>query len=225
MSCALRGRSPARPSGDKREVALLATAETLLGRRPLHEISVDDLARGAGISRATFYFYFPSKYAVVLTLFERMVARMESDMRSFAEKPPTDPVRCWRAGIDAFFAAFHCRQALSQAMAEAVTSRPEFRDVWSTFMQKWIDKTASLIVAERERGAAPDGIPAVELAISLNRMNERTVIAALAEQPMLAQHRVVDTLSHIWLSSIYGTVRSAGLSAEHAHGSIDKVKI
>ena len=44
---------PTRPSGDDRELAILATAERLLAERPLAAISVDDLARGAGISRPT----------------------------------------------------------------------------------------------------------------------------------------------------------------------------
>src|SRR5215213_5274814 len=69
-----RGRRGARASGDDRERAILDTAERLLEERPLAEISVDDLAKGAGISRPTFYFYFPSKDAVVLTIIDRLVA-------------------------------------------------------------------------------------------------------------------------------------------------------
>ena len=65
-----RGRRTRRPTGDDRERTILETAEHLLEERPIHEISVDDLARGAGISRPTFYFYFPSKEAVLLTLLE-----------------------------------------------------------------------------------------------------------------------------------------------------------
>ena len=61
---AARGRRAARPSGDDRELAILETAIRLLDERQEHEISVDDLAKGAGISRPTFYFYFPSKDAV-----------------------------------------------------------------------------------------------------------------------------------------------------------------
>src|SRR5271154_3169135 len=68
-----RGRRAARTSGDERETAILQTAERLLQERSLSQISVDDLARGAGISRPSFYFYFPSKAAVVLTLVDRMV--------------------------------------------------------------------------------------------------------------------------------------------------------
>src|SRR5271165_1309126 len=73
-----RGRRRQRPSGDQRERAILETAERLLGERSLNEISVDDLARGAGISRPTFYFYFASKEAVLLTLLDRLVEEARS---------------------------------------------------------------------------------------------------------------------------------------------------
>src|SRR5215212_8329637 len=69
-----RGRRTPRASGDDRQRAILETAERLLADRSLSEISVDDLARGAGISRPSFYFYFPSKEAVLLTIVDRLVA-------------------------------------------------------------------------------------------------------------------------------------------------------
>jgi hypothetical protein len=46
---------------------------------------------------------------------------------------------------------------------------------WTTFMQKWIDYPTASIQGERDKDAAPDGIPAQDLAISLNLMNERTL--------------------------------------------------
>src|SRR5687768_6132105 len=84
-----RGRRMRRTTGDERERAILVTAERLLEERALHEISVDDLARGAGISRPTFYFYFSSKEAVLLTLLDRMVeearGRMGEALERFSE--------------------------------------------------------------------------------------------------------------------------------------------
>src|SRR6201996_4638102 len=68
-----RGRRSIRPSGDDREQAILATAERLLEERAYADISVDDLAKGAGLSRPTFYFYFKSKEAVLLSLLEPMI--------------------------------------------------------------------------------------------------------------------------------------------------------
>jgi AcrR family transcriptional regulator len=79
---AARGRRATRPSGDDREQAILETATRLLDERPLHEISVDDLARGAGISRPTLYFYFPSKDAVFMTLIERVIVEADTALEA-----------------------------------------------------------------------------------------------------------------------------------------------
>jgi TetR/AcrR family transcriptional regulator, ethionamide resistance regulator len=204
-SRASRGRRTARPSGDDREQAILATAERLLEERPFADISVDDLAKGAGLSRPTFYFYFKSKEAVLLALLEPMIARADAEYEGAAQRLPADPRRVWRAGIKAFFVAFDSHRAVARAGAEAVASSAEIRAVWSGFMQKWINQTAALISAERARGAAPETIPALDLATSLNQMNERTMMAAFSgEQPAVDHARVVDTLAHIWVSSIYG---------------------
>lgn len=199
------GRRSARPSGDDREQAILNTAERLLDQRPLTEISVDDLAKGAGISRPTFYFYFKSKDAVLLSLLEPMIARADSKFEGAVQRLPADPRGVWRSGIKAFFTAFGSHRTIARAGTEALAASPEFRAMWNRYMQKWIEQTAAMITAERARGAAPQTIPAVDLATSLNQMNERTMMAALAsEQPSVAHDRVVDTLAHIWVTSIYG---------------------
>lgn len=200
-----RGRRPIRPSGDEREQAILATAERLLEDRSFAGISVDDLAKGAGLSRPTFYFYFKSKEAVVLSLLEPVIARADAEFDGAVQRLPADPRRVWRNGIKAFFTAFGSHRPLARAATEALATSSELRSVWAGFMQKWIDQTAAMITAERERGAAPETIPAVDLATSLNQMNERTMMAALsAEAPAVNEDRVVDTLTHIWVSSIYG---------------------
>ncbi|MEN3221583.1 TetR/AcrR family transcriptional regulator [Mycolicibacterium porcinum] len=200
-----RGRRAARPSGDDREAAILATARQLLETKKFADISVDDLAKGAGISRPTFYFYFSSKEAVLLSLIDPLIKRADTGFDSALEDMPTDPKRAIRHGIEIFVSSFGSHPATARAGTEALNSSPEFRVFWSGLMQKWISLTAALITAERGRGAAPDTIPAMDLATSLNLMNERTIMAALsAEQPAVAYDKVVDTLAHIWLTSIYG---------------------
>ena len=73
-------------------------------------------------------------------------------------------------------------------------------------MQKWIHQTAALITSERSRGAAPDTVTALHLATSLNLMNERMITATLSDEDgAVPREELVDTLSHIWLSSIYGS--------------------
>src|SRR6516165_6636836 len=81
-----RGRRVKHPSGEDRERAILATADALLAERPLKDISVDDLARGAGISRPTFYFYFPSKESVALSLLDRVAEEARSRRAAAVEQ-------------------------------------------------------------------------------------------------------------------------------------------
>jgi AcrR family transcriptional regulator len=202
-----RGRRAARPSGDERQQAILDTATRLIERRSFADISVDDLAKGAGISRPTFYFYFASKEAVLLSLLDPLIKRADTGFDDALDSMPTEPHEAIRRGIEIFFSSFGSHPATARAGAEAVNSSPEFRAIWAGLMQKWINLTAALITAERQRGAAPETLPALDLATSLNLMNERMMMAALTdERPSVPADRVVDTLTHIWLTSIYGPI-------------------
>ncbi|HET9152558.1 MAG TPA: TetR/AcrR family transcriptional regulator [Solirubrobacterales bacterium] len=202
-----RGRRAARASGDERERAILETAERLLEERPLGEISVDDLAKGAGISRPTFYFYFPSKDAVVLTIIDRLVAAAagsrEEALQTLAEG---DPRAGLRQALSDLYGAFRSRRAVSLAAAELRLTNPEARELWSQVMEGWVADTTAVIEAERARGAAPPGQPAREVAVALVQMNERVQYATFTgESPSLDEDRVLDVLVDIWLRAIYGT--------------------
>lgn len=199
-----RGRRSARPSGDDRELAILSTAEQLLRERPLADISVDDLAKGAGLSRPTFYFYFPSKDAVLLTLFERVIMEADSALETMVANPPADLKALWRIGINVFVETFGAHRAVSLA-ADAARSNKDVDDLWSRFMQKWVDHITTVIEAERARGAAPVTLPARHLSAALNLLNEKVMLSSFADaRPSVPSEQLLDTLVHIWVSSVYG---------------------
>ena len=202
---AARGRRTPRASGDERERAILATAERLLEERPLAEISVEDLARGAGISRPTFYFYFPSKDAVLLTLVDRMVGEAAASRERALAKLAEQPRAGLRLALQGSFEVFGSRRAVILAAAELRTTNAEARELWSQVMEGWIADASEVIEAERSRGAAPPGLPARELATALVQMNERAHYATFAaEQPSLAEDRLLDVLVDVWMRTIYG---------------------
>lgn len=192
-------------SGDERQQAILATAERLLEQRPLQEISVDDLARGAGISRPSFYFYFASKDAVFLALVDRLVEEADAGRAGLLERLPEDPPARWREGLQVFYETFGAHRAVLVAGAQARTTNPEARELWAKVMESWVQDATVAIEAERARGAAPAGVEARELAIALVSMNERVLYATFAEDPpAVAEQNVMDVLLSIWLSAIYG---------------------
>ncbi len=201
-----RGRRAPRATGDEREQAILESFERLLEERGLHAISIDDIARGAGISRPTFYFYFASKEAVLLSLFERMIAEARANQGDALEQVSADPASAVRAAIAAHYATFRAHRAVTLAGADASATSPEVREVWAGVMERWVTEVAAGIEAERARGAAPDGLPARDLATALVSMNERVLYATFAgNAPAIGEDSVVDVLLGVWLKAIYGT--------------------
>jgi AcrR family transcriptional regulator len=200
-----RGRRAARISSDEREAAILQTAERLLQERTLADISVDDLAAGAGISRPAFYFYFPSKDAVVLTLVDRLVEGANVAKEGTLDRFIADPASGWRQAIQVFYDVLGAHRAVIRAAAELSPTNKEARELRTQITEGWVQAVTERIEEERKRGAAKAGLPARDLATALVQMNERAMLAVFAEEsPAVSEDKLVDVLCEIWLDAIYG---------------------
>jgi AcrR family transcriptional regulator len=193
-------------SADLRERAILETAERLLAERPLHEISTEDLARGAGISRSSFYFYFASKEAVLLSLLDRVTAEAEAAREAALARVGEGTLAdLCRAGIAAFHETFRAHRAVTLAAADARATIPEVREQWARVMEGWVRDTEALIAAERPAAPAAGSVPARDLAVALNLMNERVLHASFAgDAPAVGEDAVVEALVAVWVAAIRG---------------------
>lgn len=209
-----RRRRASRPSADDRSLAILDTAQRLLQRRQWADISVEELAAGAHLSRPSFYSYFDSNDAVLLSLVKQALAETDSVPDSLPGRLFGEPQEIWRAGIGAFLEAVISPRTAALIKAAAASSNREVRKAGSDHIGRWSGDIAAMIVSERARGAARTHLPAQDLATALSLLNERVITAALAaEQPFHAQHRIVDSLAHIWLSSIYPRMPTRGVTS------------
>lgn len=194
-------------NGDDREAAILEAAELLLETHGLHELSIDQIARGAGISRSSFYFYFPSKEAVLLSLMDRVIGQANARRDEALAAAGADPRDLVRAGITAFYDTFREHRAVALAAADSRITNPEASELWSRVMDSWVAMTTGVIEHHLQTGqvsALP--VPARDLATALNLMNERVLHATFAQDtPFVDESAVVDTLVSIWLSAILGS--------------------
>ena len=182
------------------------TAERLLEVRSLSEISVDDLAKGAGISRPTFYFYFPSKDAVLLTLVERVIAEADrnADEAMGGMDAAVDPAR----GVEGHQRLVQHVRFASRGHPRRRGSRPtnpEVRALWSRFMQKWIDHTTVVDPGRtrpRRRAGDHSGGRSGDVAEPDERADDAGGVRRRAAGDRAGT--LVDTLAHIWVTSIYG---------------------
>src|ERR1700712_4701679 len=60
-----------RLSTDARREQLLASGASLLAERPYDEVSIEEIARAAGVSKGLLYHYFPTKQDFLVAALER----------------------------------------------------------------------------------------------------------------------------------------------------------
>lgn len=88
-----------RMSTDARREQLLAAGAELLGRRPYDEVSIEEIAAAAGVSKGLLYHYFPTKQDFVLAALERGQRELGELIAPDSELPPAEQLG---ASIDRF---------------------------------------------------------------------------------------------------------------------------
>lgn len=88
-----------RLSTDARREQLLAAGSELLGRRPYDEVSIEEIAAAAGVSKGLLYHYFPTKKDFVLAA----LRRGETELGELtAPDPALPPAEQLDAALDRF---------------------------------------------------------------------------------------------------------------------------
>ncbi|MFQ3558978.1 TetR/AcrR family transcriptional regulator [Streptomyces gramineus] len=126
------------------------------------ELSVEHIARSAGISRSTFYLYFRDKVDVLL----RLSGTLKRESHAIAASwRPTGP----DGGLDALIRTYerileHYRRysALLSAIHEVAAYDPAVREAWDAYQNQFIANAVGVIEEERDAGrTAADIDPAV----------------------------------------------------------------
>lgn len=145
--------------GDRRREKLLDVAELLLQTHPPSELTVERVARAAGISRSSLYFYFEGKWAIVDQLIERASQEMFERNLALGEAP--DLPSYLRQMISSAAAGWRDHRAVFLAATERSAHADEATDNWRSTMGRFTDAMAQRIDAEPERApmVAPLGGP------------------------------------------------------------------
>jgi TetR/AcrR family transcriptional regulator, ethionamide resistance regulator len=194
--------------GDLKERAILETCERLLAEKPLRDISVDELAAGAGISRPGFYFYFESKHAVLRALVEQAANRIYREAEGWLEGRGDPPEVVISRSIAVGAAQWREHGPVLRAAVQTWGTVPEMRVFWEAIVGRFVAQSAERIEDERRHGDAPEGGPDPKaLATALVWMNERCFYTnSLGADVALDAGELVPTLTEIWLRAIYGEV-------------------
>jgi AcrR family transcriptional regulator len=194
-------------TGGSTEESILRATEEILETTPMADLAVRDILERAGVSRATFYFYFGSKYAPVAALFRRILEDVLAAFdRHWAASDDPDPVRGLRAALAASYGLFEDNAALLRAVADA-RDDPEIGEAFRSMIDRLVVTAQHKIDRERRAGRAPAGADSHAIAAAMIWMNERCFYlhSLGAGSPWPTTDALVDALAAVWAGAVYGT--------------------
>jgi TetR/AcrR family transcriptional regulator, ethionamide resistance regulator len=184
------------------EARVLAAAEGLLGEgAPYAELSVDRIARQAGISRPAFYFYFRDKRELLMRLTEDVADRLYAQAEGWWAADEGDGAAALAEALGAVVALYRTHGVLLRAVVEASTYDEQVAGFWRAVIARFADATRARIEAEQAAGRATD-VDAAATAFALAWMTERTVYQHMV-QTIDDDAALVRALVGIWVRAVY----------------------
>jgi len=200
-------RDEARQSGTELRERILDALAELLRNHSFDALSVAEIITAANVSRASFYFYFAGKHAVLAELVRRAVGAGHEAAQPWVQGN-VDAKEALRAGIEAGAELWQSNAAVLRAIVESWGSDPHLRDLWLAQMATFTDATIARIETDRQAdptvAARLKGVDVPALAATLTWTGERLYYLAACGVPPFDDRKVlVDTLTHLWVSALY----------------------
>ena len=189
----------------------MAATERLLETVPVHQLSVEQILKEAGVSRRTFYVYFGSKFAVISRLAERVMGEIFDVIQPFLEAKEDEPRReALRRSLEAGWDVWIEHRLVLRAVNEHWHEVPELREAWLDVFERFSEAMGTEIEREREAGLALPGPDARQLASALLWSTAQcTYVAGLGVDRALTDERAIfETIAGIWERAIYGAPES-----------------
>jgi AcrR family transcriptional regulator len=152
-----------RLSTDARREQLLASGARLLAERPYDEVSIEEIARAAGVSKGLLYHYFPTKKDFLIAAIER---GQEELAELTAPDPDLPPAEQLGASLDRFldFVEEH-EAAYSAIFRSRGGGDPEVQAALEGGRRQRMDALIESLASWEAAPASVERTPALETAV------------------------------------------------------------
>jgi AcrR family transcriptional regulator len=189
---------------------ILQAADELLREASPDDRSVADILRVSGVSRASFYFYFESKHEVLAELVRRAVDIGRIAAQPWVDLgPDDDPEPAVRQAILDGARLWQQQAHVLRTIVENWQRDPTLTELWTDLMASYTATTTDKIRADQRVGLVRRDLDAYNVAASLTWLGERLYyLASIDVPPFDHQPTLVDTMTSIWMSTVYGGTSS-----------------
>lgn len=185
------------------QASILHALEEMLGEGPFAPISIDQIARRAGITRTAFYFYFPDKREVLMRLTEDVAAALFEQAERWWQGDGDGPVEI-AAALPKIVRLYLDHGTLLRAAAEVATYDEEVRAFWRALVERFVERGERRVRDEQAAGRVARDLRARETVWVLSWMIERACYQHPADATPAQDRALIDALTGIYIRSIYG---------------------
>ena len=154
-----------RMRGPERRAQLLEVARKVFGGHGFHTVTMDTVAREAGVTKPILYDHFPSKRELYLALLEADLALLRTRLHAALQAPTGNRQRI-RASFQAYFDFVDDHaEGFRLLMQEAIGAEREFREMVGQFRDEVLKEVADLILRESQSNLDRDEAEAVALGL------------------------------------------------------------
>jgi AcrR family transcriptional regulator len=208
-------RTAPRERRQKARQRVISTALKLADRGSFRELTVDEIARSAGLSRSAFYTHFGDKEELLLAAVEDVSRRLYemADRWWHGVGPPAERVR---RAIEGVVSVYADEAGLLRIATEVSTYDEQVRELWLDIAERFIDATADHVRAEQDLGLIPPNLDPKATAEALYWMAERCCYIYLGRGERKPK-AVIDALAPVWTAALYPGVIPAGQLSPRIH--------
>jgi AcrR family transcriptional regulator len=202
-----RPRSHVRSSPVERDI--FAATERLLMTVSARDVSVAQIIVEAGISRATFYHYFSSKWEVINTLASSVIADIFAHLQQFlAPDESASPQEALRSSIVEGCQIWATNRAVLRAIVDHWREVPELGAMLIALLEPLRLAIAAELDRERGLGTAPTGVDSGQLVAALLWSSLSCLhIAGLDDVDDIPDEAAAaELLTAIWTRTLYGNL-------------------
>jgi AcrR family transcriptional regulator len=198
---AASARTSRRQRREELRESVIASALELAEQGSFRDLTVDEIARAAGLSRSAFYTHFHDKHELLLVA----VKEVSEELYLMADRwwhgvgPPAERVRRALEGVVSVYAE---QSGLLRIATEVSTYDEEMRALWLDIAERFIEGTTEHILAEQEAGLIPRSLDARSTSEALFWMAERCCYIYLGRGERTPAE-VVEGLAPAYTAALY----------------------
>jgi TetR/AcrR family transcriptional regulator, ethionamide resistance regulator len=199
------GKSPRK----RRDELILDALERLLGKVPMSDLDVEQIAAEAGITRTRFYAYYTSKNDALAALLRRMISvRNEAYEHPgswfVARAPEVRPRDAVRKTIEMVTDRWWPHRFVVREACDLWTAAAEVRNAWLDVIEVITTQIERAILRERALGVAPPGYDAHRVAEAIAWQAERLSFLSWANLPgAMSKKQLCDICVEAYMRMIF----------------------